>query len=301
MTSRSKRHHEIPQWHSKHFCSGHDEILWMGFKDNREVKPVKLRDAFVRKDTNTRIDYQRRADGTFQEVKSDLDEGILADFDGAASRAARELIEFSRKWRDAGPSAPSFSREVVEVCKRIIVVQARRSRESQNRVGLVEDNYELYLDLYFKRAEEVGQLLPSREELLQDPNVTRVLDGLSQNIGANMASGNHPILADKEEEFLAPLGLNVAVIDPTAAEFITGSHGITIVETANGRNTWLPLVPDVAISFSNRPGNLGIGISVDEFVEVHNRAALLVSARIAGRSERTVREWLAKLDRPWSA
>ena len=296
MTARSEKHHEVPKWLLKHFCWDHGEMLWMGFKDTREIRPVSRRSAFRRKNANTRTDYQSRGDGTFQQVKSDPDETILANFDDQASRAARELIDFSRQWRDAGPVAPRLSSEKVEVCKRTIVAQARRTRESQNRVGLSEDKYELYLDLYLKRAEEVGQQLPSREGLLQIPGVTAVFDVISQNTRANMASGNHPILADKEEEFLAPAGLHVAVLDPTTAEFVIGSHGITIVETTQGLTSWLPLAPDIAISLSSRPGEIGIGIYADEFVGYHNRAALSVSARVAGRSEGTIQELLATLD-----
>lgn len=100
MTTRSERHHEVPQWLLKYFCWDYGNMLWMGFKDTREIRPVSLRDAFVRKDANTRTDYQSRGDGTFQQVKSDLDETILANFDGQASSAARELIDFSRQLLD---------------------------------------------------------------------------------------------------------------------------------------------------------------------------------------------------------
>ena len=291
--ARSKRHHEVPIWLTKHFCGDYDERLWMGFKDTREVTLVGVKDAFVRKNANTRTSYQSCPDGTFQQVKSDLDERILEKFDSQASGAARQLIHFAKQYRDAGPVAPRLSPETVEVCKRLIVAQARRTWESQDRFGLIEDKNALYLDRSFKRAKEVGQRFPPREVFLDDPRVTAVFDGISQNRRANMASGNHPILADKEEEFLAPLGLHVAVIDPTATEFIIGSHGITITQ---GQNTWLPLAPDVAISFSDRPGNIGIGMCVREFVEYHNRAALSNSARVAGRSKGAIHALLANLD-----
>ncbi len=293
MMARSERHHEVPIWLAKHFCRDCDERLWMGFKDTHEVRLVGVRDAFVRRNTNTRTSYQSRQDGTFQQVKSDSDERILERFDGPASSAARELINFARQWRDMGPVAPRLSPETVEVCKRLIVVQARRTRESQDRVGLGEDETELYLDLYFKRAEEVGQWLPPREVLLEDPSVTAVFDAISQNTRAGMSSGNHPILVENEEEFLAPLGLHVAVIDPTTTEFVIGSHGITVTQE---RNTWLPLAPDVAISFSDRPGSIGIGMCANEFVGYHNRAALSISSRVAGRSKGRIAELLATLD-----
>ena len=296
MTTQSKHHHEVPEWQLKHFCWGPGERLWMGYKDTREVKTVNINRSCVRNYANTSISYQSQGDGTFEQVKSDQDEVILARFDDQAHRAARKLIDFSRQWRDTGPVAPRLLPAEIEVCKQIIVAQARRTRESQDRVGLSEDKSELYLDLYFERAEEVGQQLPSREDLLKDSRVTRVFDVLSQNQRANFASGNHPILADKEIVFLDSLGLHVAVIDPTTAEFVIGSHGITIVETAQGQNAWLPLAPDVAISLSHKPKHIGIGICTDEFVECHNRAAISSSTRIAGRSKETIQTLLAALD-----
>ena len=291
--TRSKRHHEVPIWLAKHFCRDNGEMLWMGFKDTNELKLLRVKDAFVRKNANTRTSYESRQDGTIQQVKSDLDEKILGKFDGLASSAARGLINFARQWRDMRPVVPSLSPETVEICKRLIVVQARRTRESQDRVGLGEDKTELYLDLYFSRAEEVGQRLPPREVLLEDPRVTSVFDAISQNTRAGMSSGNHPILVENEEEFLAPLGLQVAVIDPTTAEFIIGSHGVTITQE---RNTWLPIAPDVAISFSDRPGSIGMGMYASEFVRHHNRAALSISSQVAGRSGGTIAELLTTLD-----
>ena len=296
MGTQSKRHHEVPEWQLKHFCWDHSERIWMGSKDTREVNPVTIVRAFRRNYANTSISYQSQGDGTFEQVKSDHDEVILARFDDQASTAARKLIDFSRKWRDKGPVAPRLSPAEMEVCKQIIVAQARRTWESQDRAGLGEDRRELYLDLYFELAEAVGQQLPSREDLLKDSRATRVFDALSQNQRATFASGNHPILADKEKAFLDPLGLHVAVIDPTTAEFVIGSHGITIVETTQGRTTWLPLAPDVAISLSDKPGHIGIGICTDEFVECHNLAALSVSKRVAGQSKETVQKLLATLD-----
>ena len=180
----------------------------------------------------------------------------------------------------------------LETLKETIVVQARRTRESQDRAGLGEDKSELYLDLYFKLAEEQGQQLPSREDLLRDTRVTKLFNALSQNHRANFASGDHPILAGKETEFLAPLGLNIAVIGNPTREFIIGSHGITLVETAQGKTAWLPVAHDVAISLSDRPGTIGIGIYTDEFVEQHNRAALALSAQVAGRSKAVIEELL---------
>lgn len=296
MSARSRRHHEVPKWLLKNFCQNSCEMLWMGFKDTHEVRLVNVNVSFVRRDANTRTSYQNRGDGTVQKVKSDQDEKILAKFDAVAARAARELIAFSRQWRDEGAIAPRFSPGTMEICKQLIITQSRRTWESQDRAGLSRAKYELYLDLYFKRAEEVGYVLPSRESLLEDSNVTSVFDGISHNTRAKFASGNHPILANKEKRYLAPLGLQVAILDLTTDEFVIGSHGTTIVETTQGRHTWLPLGPDVAISFSDQPGFIGIGICTTEFVECHNRAALSASSRVAGWSEGKIRELLTLLD-----
>ena len=294
MSARSISHHENPIWLLKHFSFGCDEMLWMGFKNTLEVKPINVKVAFTRNDANTRIDYQSRGDGTFQQVKSDPDEKILANFDGQAATTVSDLLGFARQWRDSvGLVTPILSPETVEVCKRLILAQARRPRESQDRSGLFGDNYDLYLDSLFKRAEECGQQLPSRDVLLKDPHMIAKFDDITKNRRANFASGNHPILASKEREFLAPFGLTVVVLNPTTTEFVIGSHGITIMQ---GQNTWLPLAPDVAISFSNKPGGIDIGVCADEFVEDHNRAALSTSERIAGRSKEVITKLLATLD-----
>ena len=291
MTARSVSHHENPIWLLKHFSSDCDGMLWMGFKTTREVKSLNVKVAFTRNDANTRIDYQRREVGTFQQVKSDPDEKILAEFDGQAATAVGELLALARRRRDTSPVAPILSPETEEMCKRLIVAQARRTRESQDRSGLFGDNYDLYLDMLLKNAEEGGQQLTSRDAILEDPCVIARFDDITQNRRANFASGNHPILASKEEAFLAPLALSIAVIDPATAEFVIGSHGITITQQPTA---WLPVSPDVAISLSARPGSIRMFGS--EFVEEHNRAALSASERIAGQSKEVITKLLATLD-----
>ena len=92
---------------------------------------------------------------------------------------------------------------------------------------------------------------------------------------------------------MAPLALNIAVIDPTTAEFVIGSHGITITQQPTA---WLPVSPDVTISLSDRPGDIHIGMYANEFVKEHNRAALSGSERIAGRSKEVITNLLATLD-----
>ena len=296
MTARSKGHHEIPIWLLEHFCWDKGKMLWMGFKDTREVKAVVMKDAFRRNDANTRIDYKSRGCGKPRQIKSDQDEKILGKFDDKAHRAARRLIEFSRSWRDSGSDALLLSQDDMETCKSIIVTQARRTRESQDRSFLGKDNSELYLAVSLRHAELLKQPMPSRQELRRDPEVGRFFSDLSQNQRATFASANHPILADKEAKFLDPLGLSVAVIGDAVSEFIIGSHGVTIVETTEGDTTWLPIAPDIAISLSDKPGVLSIDACPNEFVEQQNIAALSASARVAGRSKAAILELIATMD-----
>ena len=196
----------------------------------------------------------------------------------------------------SGPLTPQLTIEDLEVCKQIIVVQSRRTWESQNRIGLSEDQSELYLDLYFKLAQEHGQQLPSRQELVKDPHVIRLFSILSQNSRATFASADHHILAEKEREFLEPLGLRIAVTDRAASEFVIGSHGVTAMETTTGKDTWLPIAPDVAISLFGSPGTINIGIYPPEFVEQHNGAALSTSTQVAGLSREKIIELLGTVD-----
>ena len=155
MTPRSERHHQVPIWLLRHFSwkNRGSKLLWVGSKDTREIRQSSVNKTFFRNNANTRTDFQSQEDGNFQPIKSDLGEKILAEFDSLAAPAARRLIGYSRIRRDGGPVAPQLSAMDLEICKQTIVVQARRSWESQNRAGMSQDKSELYLDLYFKSAE----------------------------------------------------------------------------------------------------------------------------------------------------
>ena len=123
-----------------------------------------------------------------------------------------------------------------------------------------------------------------------------IFDVISHNTRAKFASGDHPILVNKEKNFLVSQGLQVAVLAQTTPKFVIGSHGTTIVGATDEKHAWLPLSPDIAISLSGRPRDISVGIYTPEFVEYHNRAVLSGSARIAGWSKEQVQELLALLN-----
>ena len=296
MAQRSQRHHEIPEWLQKHFSPDSEETVWFGEKAPRQIKAVGISAAFLRKNANTRTDYLPRPDGVIVPTKSDHDETLLAKFDSVAAPAARRLIQFAREWQRHRLLIPCPSWADVEVCKQIILTQLRRTRESQDEIGLGDDKCDLYLDLFLRRAEECGQELSPRQDLLADPKVRSLIADLSQNHRANFASADHPILAEKEREFLAPLGLRIAVADLGTCEFVIGSHGLTNLRTTEGSDTCLPLAPDVAIALSGTPGSISIATCHLDAVEAHNRAALAASSFVAGRSREVIERLLASLD-----
>ena len=297
MQAQSKGHHEIPVWTLNSFSpdQGKKKRVWLGTISTREIKLSNVKATFVRNRANTTTSFQSRGDGTFQRIRSDRHEATLAEFDSAASDIARTLIKWARQVRDRDVINPIFSEEQLELCKRLITVQSRRTRESQDRAGFGSDKSQLYLDLYQGRARQLGEGPFTDQELLEAESALGLFDVFSQNTRAGFASGDHPILVHKEREFLADLGLVIAVVDPTAGDFVIGSHGTTIIDEREGRTSWLPIAPDVAISLEDRSAGIRAGVYPQEFVEKHNRAALSDSARVVARSKTTIERAFATL------
>ena len=138
--------------------------------------------------------------------------------------------------------------------------------------------------------------VPDRELLLENDEFRSYVREVRQKTLARFASGDHSILQEKEDTFLRDLGLQIALAPPESPGFVIGSHGVTIVGAPSRGHTWLPLAPDVAISFWPSRGLLA-AICTDSFVEEHNRAALVMSNSVAGNSKKTIEELLATLDR----
>ena len=165
MKRRSKRHHEIPQWLLGRFCVGETAQLWVGFKNTGEVRLLHVKSAFVRKDGNTRTDFVATGGGRAKRVRSSRDEKILADFDGRTSAAARSAITWGRAYRAKPQIATALAPAHVHVLKQLIVGQARRTQESQDRIALTSGLDDMILDAAYERAAAVGQRLPSRSDL----------------------------------------------------------------------------------------------------------------------------------------
>ena len=149
-----------------------------------------------------------------------------------------------------------------------------------------------FFDVLYQLAAEQRHPLPERERLESDPDIGSIISVLQQNMRANFAAGDHPILEEKEQEFLRARGLQIAITASGGAEFVIGSHGLTIIERPTGQHAWLPLAPDVAISLSPEPGSYQFGVCPDSFVELHNKSALAMSDMIAGKSKALIEQLL---------
>lgn len=293
MRPLSDRHHEVPRWLLEHFTADNRGRLWVGFKKDRRVRLISTRRAFVRRGANSRVDYVQQPDGTTTRVKSDEAEMILAEFDQLASVAARALIETARRWRETGLVPAQLAPQLIAICKRLLLVQARRTREAQDRIGIGNHDPLLIADLLHARADELGVTLPRTEELIADEAILQVFDDIAQNNRATFAGGQHPLDLQQDVRLLAQRGLRIAVLAPSTGGFVIGSPGITAGRTINGWDSWLPLAPDVAISHSDSPGDVRIALAPPTFLEWHNRTALRSSERVGGCCEGTIREVFA--------
>ena len=241
MKRRSKRHHEIPQWLLARFCVGETAQLWVGFKNSRDVRCLHISHVFVRKDGNTRTDFVATGGDRAKRVRSSRDEKTLADFDGRTSAAARSAITWGRAYRAKPQIATALAPAHVHILKQLIVGQARRTQESQDRIALTHSVDDTILDQLYLRAEASSTSLPSRSDLRSATEVQEWLADMRQNMRANFASGDHAILRVKESEFLSRSGLTVAVVPTSGPSFVIGSSGITISGSGTHEQAWLPV------------------------------------------------------------
>ena len=296
MPQSSRRHHYVPIWLLKNFCIGKTEQLWVGTKESREVRKSSARKLFSRNHGNTRTNYVGDGNGEFVRVRCAPDEDILADIDNRTSIAANQLIKWARIFREGQEFSEPPPPSAVEWCKKLIVAQARRSRESQDRIGLVQDLEEVLWDLLYKRADEVGFDLGPRGSLSGHPRVKRLFSDIEQNLRANFASGDDPVLKAKEDNFLAWTGLQIAILASSGPGFVIGNQGLTIIDGPADNTSWLPLAPDVAISLTDKPNSCAVGIFIDGFAQGHNKCALAMNKMIASDSERTIDDLLRNPD-----
>ena len=294
LPTRSRKHHEIPKWLLRRFCT--DGLLWVGFKRARRVLQKSPKDIFFLDNAYTVTSHVKRSDGNTEKVLSDEHERILSKFDDQTSSAALRLLAWSRAQPSDRDRPEPLSEMVIGQCKRLIVGQGRRTKESQERGRIVSEFEDTFFELLYGLEEAGDFKLPDQTLFAENAEVQEKILESRQKTQARFASGDHAILQEKEDAFLRDLGLQIALAPPQSPGFVIGSHGVTIVGAPSRGHTWLPLAPDVAISFWPSRGLLA-AICTDSFVEEHNRAALVMSNSVAGNSKKTIEELLATLDR----
>ena len=293
MTQRSIRHHEVPKWLLKNFCIDGSDHLWVGFREGRKVIRMHRDNVFIRKNANTRLDYIPDGSSGFKRIPSDSDERILSDFDDRTANAARQLLRWARQYCKTGEAPlPPPKDDVVSRCKALIVTQAQRPHESQDRAGLTKDYEFHWWNSVVERAGYVGLELPKRERLFQSPKIQRLVSDMKQNTRARFASSDHPILKEKIRRHLDESGLGVGVIVGSDRGLLVGNQGITILKETGIEVAWLPLAPDVAICLTPRQHTLTSWIHHDSFVGQHNKAVCLMSRSIAGNSKQAIEDLL---------
>ena len=296
MTQRSKKHHDVPQWLLKNFCVGGSDHLWVGFCSDRKVVKLHRANVFYRKNGNTRTDYIPDGSGGFRRVQSDRDERILAKFDGRASMATKRLLQWARNHHQTDASSFHLPQAVVNQCKALIVAQARRTHDSQDRVGLTTGFEDLWWDLAYKRAEEEGFELGTRGELTSEPGMQALVYDAEQNQRANFASGDHPILRDKENRFLLDAGLAVGMVPRSGPRVVLGNQGITVLEEQGSVVAYLPLAPNVVVYLTGKPKSIAFVSLSGTFAAHHNKVGSTMSRSIAGNSKQAIEDLLETLD-----
>ena len=221
-------------------------------------------------------------------------------------RSSRTLTDGHRRPRGApshgaGHTAPNRKlprhwRAHVHILKQLIVGQARRTQESQDRIALTHSVDDTILDQLYLRAEASSTSLPPRSDLRSATEAQEWLADMRQNMRANFASGDHAILRVNESEFLSRSGLTVAVVPTSGPSFVIGSSGITITGSGTHEQAWLPVAPDAVIGLSPRPSEAGVRVVGNDFVEERNQAAVAASDRIAGPSRAVITKLLAEAE-----
>ena len=136
----------------------------------------------------------------------------------------------------------------------------------------------------------------SKEVLASDPRGQALVSNMEQNLRANFASGDDPVLKDKENRFLLDTGLAVGVISVTARRLVIGNQGTTIIEEPGGSVSYLPLAPDVVIYLTEKPNSVAFVSLRDSFSEHHNKGVCTMSRSIAGNSKQAIENLLETID-----
>ena len=275
--NKPKRNHYIPELLLHNFCDD-DGFLWAADKSGRRPfhpPPSKL---FVEKHLYATTDYD-------QSVKTFENEDALAKIESAAGRAISAIIEQARQG-----SFPRLSPEDNDRFKRFIVAQARRTPESQERIGLYEAVDEIFPEAVSMFKEKFGSTLVD-DDWYAESSLLELKQRYKSNLSGNYAAGAHPLLEQGTSQFCRDAGWLVAVIDMPKRSFVIGSNAFAVVEQGGQIESWLPIAHDVAIrltGFPDREYMLTLNRNNESIIRTINQSTVASSRFIAGRSKELI-------------
>ena len=267
------KQHIIPEMLSKRFCDD-DGCLWAGSKSGREPFYSSPNGLFKEKHVYSTHDYN-------QTVRTYQNEAILGEMERKADPVISHIVDQARRRRP-----PGLSTEAHDTFKRFIAAQARRTPESQERIGLKKGVDDVYREAVTKCFNQGGLPIPG-DDFFEDDAYTNFRETYKSNLPGNFAAGDHHLLERQTKQFCIDTGLLVALIDMPNRSFVIGSHGITIVDN----HTWLPIAHDVAITVTPYPGKetlVGLNRNNESLIKTINRCTVELSRIIAGRSKELI-------------
>lgn len=283
--NRPKRQHYLPKLLIKNFRN-QDGRVWVGDREGGSVFCTGPANAFVDAEQYTKYGFGPDAD-----EKDYSYEQNISSLESEAEPIVSEIVGSARCRRP-----PSLSERQACTFKRFVLLQARRTRESRQRVSSQRDPDEVFYEAAASVLTRGGYDPPPQDVLLAELGMREFAKRIVHNVDARFAAGDHPGLAEKEARFCRERGLCVARIEVQRRSFILGSHGLTIRETTVGgrclRGSLLPVAHDVIVqvtSFAGQVTPLCLDDGSESLIRDINRTTASQSKWIAGKSERLIR------------
>lgn len=283
--NKPKRQHHVPEVIIKNFVN-QDRRVWVGDRESGRVFCTGLDNVFVESDQYTRYGFGSDAD------RRDYGyEMAFSDLESAVGPVVVEIVSSARIGR-----VPRLSEQQTSTLKRFVLLQARRTRESRQRVSSQRDPDEVFYEAAASVLTAGGYDPPPQDVLLAEEGMREFARRIAHNVDARFSAGDHPDLVEEEASFCRETGLCVAVIGVPRRSFILGSHGITIREKTEGDvyllGGLLPVANDVIVQVTPLAGQvtlLRLDDGSEPLIGKINRATASRSRWIAGQSERLIR------------
>ena len=283
--NKPKHQHYVPEFIIKNFLN-EDGRVWVGDRSTGRVYCSGPANVFVKTEQYTRYTF----DGG--DVGKDYGyEEAIGCLESTAANVVAKMVGDARRHE-----CPRLSEEQARTFKRFFHLQARRTRESRERVSSQRGHDEVFYEAAVSALEKGGHVPPSQEELLAEAGVREFAERTFHNVDARFSAGDHPEIRKDEASFCRETGLYVAVICLARRSFVVGSHGITIRDSRVGGGylggSLLPVAHDVIVQATPFPGQvrlLCLDQGSDALIRNINRAAASQGTVVAGKSERLIR------------